>query len=50
MVRLKPNALLNDDSISASFQFHNGSIKTGIEEDEFKRIGKFQFHNGSIKT
>ena len=32
------------------FQFHKGSIKTGLLEDCLSQVIKFQFHKGSIKT
>ena len=32
------------------FQFHNGSIKSFIEETEETDYTTFQFHNGSIKS
>ena len=35
---------------SVSFQFHYGTIKTGIVSRKLKDEEIFQFHNGTIKT
>ena len=32
------------------FQFHKGSIKTYLEEDESEGLARFKFQKGSIKT
>ena len=32
------------------FQFHNGSIKSGLLNESNTVIAMFQFHNGSIKS
>ena len=32
------------------FQFHSGSIKSGVDASVDEGEGKFQFHSGSIKS
>jgi len=50
MVRLKQGKLGFDISVSSTFQFHNGSIKTYLNYLLYQLHLLFQFHNGSIKT
>ena len=32
------------------FQFHKGTIRTGLEKKYIVTIYKFQFHKGTIRT
>ena len=53
-VRLKPTPVRTVRDCPV-FQFHKGTIKTGLHRDQHERIYlsfliKFQFHKGTIKT
>ena len=50
MVRLKVTVYNDERKAQIRFQFHNGSIKSGVGLSSFQRWCTFQFHNGSIKS
>ena len=48
-VRLKQGTTVSA-AADATFQFHEGPIKTGDMKEELGAMVKFQFHEGPIKT
>jgi len=49
MVRLKAPLLAEMVALLTKFQFHYGSVKSGVDIFEYDPNSKFQFHYGSVK-